>query len=150
MLASVWVLIAVATKSDLLSEDALADRLARLDELFGAGFLAVSSKVGLGIELLQNKIDEKVIGLVYKSSNLGTTDQVRDAEHAVALTVRHRQAVTEAIDNISQAVTELKAGNEEVTAMMLRTSYQQLSNIEYEHVDEQVLQRIFSRFCIGK
>jgi len=144
------VLIAVATKSDLLSEDALADRLARLNKLFGAGFLAVSAKVGTGIELLQNKIEEKIIGLAFRSTNRGTTDQVRDAEHAVALTVRHRQAVTEAIDNISQAVTELKAGNEEVTAMMLRASYQQLSNIEYEHVDEQVLQRIFSRFCIGK
>jgi tRNA U34 5-carboxymethylaminomethyl modifying GTPase MnmE/TrmE len=34
--------------------------------------------------------------------------------------------------------------------MMLRTAYNQLSDIEQHNIDEQVLDRIFSRFCIGK
>jgi tRNA U34 5-carboxymethylaminomethyl modifying GTPase MnmE/TrmE len=34
--------------------------------------------------------------------------------------------------------------------MMLRTGYQALSNIEQQHIDEQILERIFHRFCIGK
>jgi tRNA U34 5-carboxymethylaminomethyl modifying GTPase MnmE/TrmE len=33
---------------------------------------------------------------------------------------------------------------------MLRTACQSLSQIEQQHIDEQVLDRIFSRFCIGK
>jgi len=47
----------------------------------------------------------------------------------------------------------LKAGNDEVAAMMLRTAYNALSDIEQPRragVDEQILDRIFSRFCIGK
>ncbi|MBA7643276.1 tRNA modification GTPase MnmE [subsurface metagenome] len=68
----------------------------------------------------------------------------------VALTARHRQAVTEAIENVSESINELKAGNDEVTAMMLRAAYQAVSDIEREHVDEKILENIFSRFCIGK
>ena len=68
----------------------------------------------------------------------------------VVLTARHKQAVTEAIENITESVNELKAGSEEVTAMMLRATYQAISNIEQHRIDEQLLDRIFSHFCIGK
>jgi len=34
--------------------------------------------------------------------------------------------------------------------MLLRAAYQGLSNIERADVDERILKRIFSRFCIGK
>ncbi len=72
---------------------------------------------------------------------------------SVALTARHKQAVTEAIENVSESIGELRAGNDEVTAMMLRAAYQAISGIESAtggHVDEQILEQIFSRFCIGK
>jgi hypothetical protein len=57
------------------------------------------------------------------------------------------------VGDLVQAVDELKAGNDEVAAMMLRTAYNALSDIEQPRragVDEQILDRIFSRFCIGK
>jgi len=34
--------------------------------------------------------------------------------------------------------------------MMLRAACQGLSDVGQEHLDEQVLDRIFSQFCIGK
>jgi len=34
--------------------------------------------------------------------------------------------------------------------MMLRAAYQGICDIEQQHIDEQILERIFSRFCIGK
>ena len=69
---------------------------------------------------------------------------------SVALTERHKKAVTDAIENIAEAIKELKNDNDEVAAMMLRAAIQSLSGIEHEHIDEQLLDRIFSRFCIGK
>jgi tRNA U34 5-carboxymethylaminomethyl modifying GTPase MnmE/TrmE len=54
------------------------------------------------------------------------------------------------VDNIDESTDELKAGNDELTAMMLRAAYRALSTIEQQNVDEQILQRIFSRFCVGK
>ncbi|MHC4424985.1 MAG: tRNA modification GTPase [Planctomycetota bacterium] len=136
------VLVPVATKCDLLPEQVLPDRLAELNELFAAEFLPVSAETGAGIELLRNTIDSKL-----------TEKFEIPRASAVALTARHRHAVTEAIENISESIDELKAGNDEVTAMMLRSAYQAVSGIDSSasaHLDEQVLKQIFSRFCIGK
>jgi len=147
------VLIPVATKSDLLCEDVLAERLGQLGELFDAEFIATSAKTGTGIELLRKTIDRKIIELATGSAKRDMKYEMRDTKYEVALTARHRQAVTEAIGNISESISELKAGSDEVAAMMLRAAYQAVSNIEQPRcvgVDERILERIFSRFCIGK
>jgi tRNA modification GTPase len=148
------VVIPVATKADLLAGDELAKRLAGLTELFEAVFLAASAEAGTGVELLKDTIDRKL------------TDQARanarqDTGGAVALTARHRQAVIEAIENVSESIGELKAGprrfasqieaaGDEVAAMMLRSAYQAVSGIEQQNIDERILDNIFGRFCIGK
>jgi tRNA modification GTPase len=132
-------LIAIATKTDLLSEKDLAERLPKLKSLFGCDFLPVSAHIGAGIDKLKAEIAERIIA--------ATSGHTKDA---VALTTRHRQALNNAIHDIVQAEKEIKAGSEELAAMMLRTAYNQLSNIEQHNIDEQVLDRIFSRFCIGK
>jgi tRNA modification GTPase len=142
-------LIPAATKCDLLCEDVLTKRLAELDELFGADFIVTSAKDGAGIEQLKDMLDERIIELAFGSGKRGTRDERRETS-LIALTARHRQAVTEAIENIGESISELKAGNNEVTAMMLRAAYQCISDIEQQHVDEEILERIFSRFCIGK
>jgi len=136
------ILVPVATKCDLSSEQILPDRLAALNEIFNADFLPTSAQTGVGIELLRQTIDDKL------------TEKF-DVPHVggVALTARHRKAVTEAIDQIDESIDEVKAGNDEVAAMMLRAAYQAVSEIEQPtgaHIDEQILGQIFSRFCIGK
>ncbi|KPJ65125.1 MAG: hypothetical protein AMJ43_11300 [Coxiella sp. DG_40] len=141
------VLIPVATKADLLSEEILANRLVGLNNLFAAEFLPTSAVTGVGLEQLRDRIDKKLIELVVGS---GSEGQVAERASGVALTARHRQAVTEAIESVSSAINESKAGNDEVTAMMLRAAYQAISDIEQQHIDERILDRIFSRFCIGK
>lgn len=141
------VSIAAAAKADLVEEDALDNRLTELGRLFGLDFLPISIKTGQGIGLLQKTIDEKLIELFTGSRDLTVPT---DSRHQIALTARHVQAVTDAIDCLSQATEELKADNDEIAAMMLRTAYRQLANIEQEHIDEKLLKNIFSRFCIGK
>ncbi len=68
----------------------------------------------------------------------------------MTLTARHRQAVSEAIANIGQAMSQIEQGAEEVAAAMIREACQALSEIEQQPIDEQILDRIFSRFCVGK
>ncbi len=168
-------IIPVATKSDLLSKDALVEHLAELNKLFAADFLPTSAKTRAGMERLREAIDGKIIELALGSDMRGTSSEGRpsfarraySAEAAsaakagsglregggtslIALTARHRQAVAEAVKNISESIEEIKAGNDEVAAMLLRSAYQAASNIQQQHIDEQILEQIFSRFCIGK
>jgi tRNA U34 5-carboxymethylaminomethyl modifying GTPase MnmE/TrmE len=58
--------------------------------------------------------------------------------------------VVEAIKNIEDACCELEKGSEEVAALALRSAIQNLSSFEAGHIDEAILETIFSRFCIGK
>ena len=135
-------LVPVATKCDLIPDHFLPDRLAALNESFSTDFLPTSAQSGAGIELLRQTIDGKL------------TEKF-DVPRAggVALTARHRKAVTEAIGQIGESVDELNAGNDEIAAMILRAAYQAVSDIEQPaaaHIEEQILGQIFSRFCIGK
>jgi len=130
--------ICVATKCDLLPAEELPRQMARLAGAFRAEFLPTSARTRQGRQELLAALAQSAI---------------RDPQSAiatVALTARHKQAVTEAIENVRQAVVEVNGGNEEVAVMMIRTACQGLSEIERQPIDEQVLDRIFSRFCIGK
>ncbi len=149
------ILIPVASKCDLLSEEELSRRLGEVNELFGVEFSAISSETGAGLEFLRETIDEKIIELEggFSTSKTAGTPLSESTQSSVALTARHKQAVTEAIGNVGESISELKAGNDEIAAMMLRAAYQAVSGIESAaggHIDEQILQQIFSRFCIGK
>ncbi len=150
-------LIPTATKSDLLSEEVLAKRLAELNKLFAAEFLPISAETGTGIELLRDTIDRKIIEQAFRCSPSiehrvsSIEHRVSRIENRVALTARHRQAVTDAIENVGESINELEAGSDEIAAMMLRAAYQAISDIESAgRIDDEILERIFSRFCIGK
>ncbi|MHC4482671.1 MAG: tRNA modification GTPase [Planctomycetota bacterium] len=146
------ILIPVATKSDLLSEQLLAKRLSELNELFAGQFLSTSAKTGAGLEPLRDIIDAKLIEGSHFANRrkMGPEKFEIPPTSGVALTARHRQGVVEAIENVSESISELKAGNDEIAALMLRAACQSLSTIEQQNIDERILERIFSRFCIGK
>jgi tRNA modification GTPase len=136
------VLVPVATKSDLVSEQVRKGRLAAMNEMFSVDFLPISAKTGAGIKLLRETIDSKLT----ERFNVPRTG-------GVALTARHKQAVSAAIHHVGEAIGEFRAGNDEVAAMTLRAAYQAVSEIEQPgaaHIDEQILGQIFNRFCIGK
>jgi len=136
------ILVPVATKCDLIPDQFLTDHIAALNESFNTDFLPTSSQTGAGIEMLRQTIDGKMT----EKFEIPRTG-------GVALTARHRKAVTEATGQIGESVDELNAGNDEVAAMMMRAAYQAVSEIEQpgaSHIDEQILGQIFSRFCIGK
>jgi tRNA modification GTPase len=138
-------LTAIATKTDLLSEKVIAEQLSKLKSLFVCDFLPVSAHSGTGIDNLKTQIAERIIAATSGQGKSAPADK-----YGIALTTRHRQTLNNAIHDIIQAQKQIKAGSEELAAMMLRTAYKQLSNIEQHNIDEQILDRIFSRFCIGK
>ena len=147
--------IPAATKCDLVTEEVLArprvsrresgrraGRLAELNGLFSADFLPISTETGVGVEQLRVAMDRNLTG----EFEVPRTS-------AVDLTARHKRAVTKAMEDVGESIDELKVGRDEVTAMMLRSAHQAVLDIEQPaavHTDEQILEQIFSRFCIGK
>lgn len=132
-------IIAVATKTDLLSKDQLKDKLNKLSEIFAGTFMAISSETGSGLQHLTETIDKQLIGLGGGESN-----------SQIALTARHKHAIGQATAELTGACHHLKDANDEIAAMGLRTAYQWISNIQQHNIDERILDNIFSRFCIGK
>ena len=135
--------IAVATKCDLISKTQSSKRIAELKEISGLEFLPISILSGEGLQQLIKNIDERIL----QETKTGIySEKLADT---VTLTARHKQTVTNAISNLNEAVQQLQSGNNEIAAMMLRTTYKAISDIE-QPIDEQMLDLIFSQFCIGK
>lgn len=140
-------MVYVATKCDLLDAVARGGKVARLRALFDAEFLFVSSKTGTGLDELRRCIDQRLSEMQPAASE---TAPVEDGPDTIALTARHKQAVSEAIESVGQAATQIEGGCEEVAAALIRAAWQAMSDIESEPIDEQLLDRIFGQFCIGK
>lgn len=134
-------LIPVATKCDCLSAEKLNKKIARLSPLVPGQLTPTSAKTSRGLGRLRSVLDETLTHLRKASS---------ESADRIAITQRHRQVVEEAIENLSEAVNELENDSEEVASMLLRASWRALANIQRERIDDAILQRIFSRFCIGK
>jgi len=134
-------LIIVATKCDLLKGSRLDEKVTQLQELFAAEVIVTSAVSGLGIEDLKAAANKIIAAL--KGDAL-------EADERIAITQRHRRAAEEAVDNLTEAESEMRENNDEAAAMLIRSACRELSGMEREDIDEEVLERIFSNFCIGK
>jgi len=134
-------IIFVATKTDLISAGGLQMRIKGLNKIFGSKFSPVSSRTGNGLAEISEIIQQKIITAGSGGGESGGH---------IAITHRHRQSVSQAIENITFAGEKLNENNDEIAAIFLRAAIENLRTIEAENIDEQILDSIFSRFCIGK
>ena len=134
-------LILALTKCDLVDEVERSVKLKKFAELFSAEAVATSAKTGEGLEQLREVINERIASLKGPYS---------EGAERIGITERHRQLVEEALKNLSDGAEEIRKGNDEICSMLLRAGYEGLSGVEREDVDEAILERIFSSFCIGK
>ena len=102
--------------------------------------IRISTKTGEGIELLENKIVE-----LFNLENLETENEL------IITNMRHK-------DLISKAKEELKATAETVSSglpidmvsITVKNAISSLGEILGESVSEDVLKKIFEKFCVGK
>lgn len=134
-------ILPVATKCDLVGESDLQKKRAELAELFSTEPILTSSKERKGIDELLSSVDGVLCCQMAGSA---------EAAERIAVNERHRSVVKKAIKEVSMAIHEALAGNGEIAAMLLRSGYESLGQMEREDVNEAVLDRIFADFCIGK
>ena len=100
--------------------------------------IILSAKTGDGISSLRDRVRETLIG----KSEL--PDEIVTKE-------RHVLALQQASTGLSQALQSLESGNPgEIVAMDLRVALDALAAIIGETTPDDVLDRIFKTFCIGK
>ena len=69
----------------------------------------------------------------------------------VITNIRHRNQIRKAIDDIENAKQGIRENMPvDITAVAIKQSLEDLSSITGENVSEDIIQEIFSKFCLGK
>ncbi len=125
--------IAVLNKSDLpqaVDEGPFPD---------GLPIVRVSAKTGLGMDSLKRAIEARV----FKGGP--------PTEGLVITNLRHKLALDASAEALARASRAIREGMPyEITALELREALDRLGEVAGETTREDVLNMIFSRFCIGK
>jgi len=102
--------------------------------------VSISALRGLGMENLRDEIRRMILA--------GKTESPGEA---LLSNLRHKQALEKARQALNQALESLAAGlSAEFIAMDLQEAQAALGEIVGTHTSEDILERIFSQFCIGK
>lgn len=130
--------IVVANKTDL--EPASGDLMQQVRESTGCDVLGISALQGTGIDALKERMGALVAGL----------DKIHEASVLVT-SLRHYEALRNASDALQNA-RELIAhdAETELIAFELRSALNYVGEITGKVVNEEILNTIFDRFCIGK
>ena len=102
--------------------------------------MKISAKYGSGIDELKNAI----------LANTGT-DKEENAGTVMITNMRHKLALEKVLSNIQKAKENIAGGmSPEFTAFDLREALDNLDEITGKKIDDEILDKIFSSFCIGK
>ncbi|KKN10700.1 hypothetical protein LCGC14_1033920 [marine sediment metagenome] len=130
--------IAALNKSDL-------PRKAEESRFHGLRSVSVSAKSSEGLEGLRDAIYEEAL------SGGSNTEGGADAEGIVITNRRHRDALVRTNEALGRAALRMEEGSPfEVTAIELREALDCLGEIVGAVSTDEILNRIFSEFCIGK
>jgi tRNA modification GTPase len=106
----------------------------------GAPIVEVSCKIGTGVESLKDAI-----------KNLVWSGEINTEMLQVAINSRHQDALNRARSATTRTIDALRAGSTlELAAMDLRIAVNAIGEIVGKTTTEDLLDTIFSQFCIGK
>lgn len=128
--------IVLLNKSDL---EAIVD-LEKIDELSGEDIIEFSAKEGLGMDMLEDRIRE-----MFYSGKVTYNNQV------YITNARHKEALENAYESLLKVKDSVEAMMpEDFYSIDLMDAYEQLGLIIGESVEDDLVNEIFSKFCMGK
>ena len=102
--------------------------------------IKVSAKTGEGIEEIYKKISE-----LFKSKEISMNDGV------IITNVRHKNQIDKAIKSVNEAILSNESGFPiDIVSIPIKQILNDLSAITGEDVSEDIINEIFSKFCLGK
>lgn len=129
--AAIKKIIIVFNKIDL------TDEAAKISENAGISSVFVSAKAGTGMSLLKDSIKARI---GFSAGNEGVFSARR----------RHLEALKRAKEHLLKAIETLKQQQLDLSAEDLRVAHLDLQEITGSFSSEDLLNKIFSNFCIGK
>ena len=105
-----------------------------------APYVRLSASQGNGLEKLAGTIRE-----------LFLTGEVRQGEEVYITNIRHKEALSDAADSLSYTLQAIEDGMpEDLYTVDMMDAYTALGRIIGEDVDEDLVNEIFEKFCMGK
>jgi len=113
----------------------------RIESFFpGQEVLEISATQEINLE----KLKERIAEFALKKATLSSSD-------SLILSIRQEQALEQARQNVERALLGIRGKlSEELIAFDLREAIDRLGEITGEVVTDDILNQIFSHFCIGK
>jgi tRNA modification GTPase len=108
--------------------------------------LSVSALTGEGLAELRARIGER---LGDRAVSVSGEMLALTPRHATALSAA-RQALEEAIRRVERQKAQAALNGPEVIAAALRTALDELAGLGGRMTPDEVIGRVFSRFCVGK
>ena len=126
--------ILLINKADLVTGIKVPEELSHLP------VIEISAKTGLGIEALSAQLEAMF--------RLG---EVAEKHEAAIINMRHKQAISAAISELDSALSALQNGVPlDFLSVDLRNAIGLLGEITGQTVSDEIIDEIFSRFCLGK
>lgn len=127
-------------KSDLVDAASLEHLVRSVEERTGGSVHCISARTGAGVEELRELIRSRLSG-----------SSLEAGEGVVVTSMRHRLALTRARRMVGEALESTRKGREpEFVALDLRGACDALGEITGVITSDEILNRIFAEFCIGK
>ena len=102
--------------------------------------LSISAKTGAGLDILRKKIVELV-----------TDGAKSSAERAMITNMRQKEALLRAAESLKGALEVIEGGFPiDIAASDLENAASSLGEITGETVNDEIIDKIFSKFCLGK
>ncbi|SES07212.1 tRNA uridine-5-carboxymethylaminomethyl(34) synthesis GTPase MnmE [Lachnobacterium bovis] len=128
--------IILLNKSDLSSKTTAEDVKKHIDKTI----ISISAKEEIGINDLENKIKD-----MFFSGKISFNDEV------MITNVRHKNALAEAKESLELVINSIRNGlPEDFFSIDLMNAYESLGTIIGESLEEDLVNEIFSKFCMGK
>lgn len=99
--------------------------------------IKVSAKSGEGVEELKKKI-------------LDSVDLKVDTSGLVITNMRHEEALKEALDALKEADSAAESKSADIVAFLVKRAWTAFGKITGETENEAIIDKIFSKFCLGK
>ena len=106
----------------------------------GKPIVKISTVTKEGIEDLYNEIVK-----MFKTSKIEATNDT------VITNIRHKNQIDKAVKSINEAINVAKEGQtEDILAVYIKQTLEDLGEITGDNVSEDIINEIFSKFCLGK